>query len=499
MKYFSLTLFLFLQLAIGQGQTKSAPDSLDNDPIVAMLDSLVSLNFLSKVNFSEQRNDCNLPHECKQFSDYEYKTKLKKLNSPIPLDYNEYVRNYIELYANRRPVLTSRVLGLSQLYFPMFEQVFDQQQLPLEFKYLAIVESALNPIAVSPAGATGIWQFMYQTGKMYDLKVNSMIDERRDPYKATQAACKYFKDMYEIYQDWLLVIAAYNCGARNVNKAILRSGGKTNFWQIKKYLPKETQGYVPAFIAVSYVMNYYADYNITVTPPAITFFETDTIAITQHVSFESISSALNIPLQQLHYLNPVYKGNFIPVNEDSKFLTLPSNKVSAFITNSDKIYGMADSEAEKSGLKYQYTTVEKKKTYVVRKGETLTTVARKNDCMATDIKQWNKLKKNAVYPGQKLTIYVTEVQKTLVASTIPSPNDSINPAAPDTTSTIAIAVISEPKMALYEVQKNDTLYSISRKYPKMTIEQLKDLNKEVLGGNPNILRPGSKLKVIAGS
>lgn len=499
MKRLSISLFLILLFASGQAQTKSNSDSLDNDPIAAMLDSLVSLNFLSKINFAEQRNDCKLPKECIQFSEYECKSKLKKLNSPIPLDYNEYVKNYIDLYANRRPVLTSRVLGLSQLYFPMFEQVFDQQQLPLEFKYLAIVESALNPIAVSPAGATGIWQFMYQTGKMYDLKINSTIDERRDPYKSTQAAAKYFKDMYEIYQDWLLVIAAYNCGARNVNKAILRSGGKTNFWQIKKYLPKETQGYVPAFIAVNYVMNYYSDFNISVTPPAITFFETDTVTITQHVTFESLSTALNIPLQQLHYLNPVYKCNFIPLTDETNRLVLPSSKVSAFITNSDKIYGMADEEADRSGLKYQYTTVERKKTYVVRRGETLTTVARKNGCMATDIKQWNRLKKNSVYPGQKLTIYVTEVQKTLIASNIPSPNDSINPAAPDTTSIVTIPEVKEPKMTFYEVQKNDTLYSISRKYPNMTVEQLKDLNKDVLGANPNILRPGSKLKVIAGS
>lgn len=488
-------LFFFISLIGFNSSYSQIPECdefcADSDPIAAMLDSLVSLNFLSRYTFSEQTAPLTLPHAAKYFSDEEYKAKLKKLNSPIPLDYNESVRNYIELYGNRRPALTSRVLGLAQMYFPMFEQTLDQQSLPLEFKYLAIVESALNPTAVSKAGATGLWQFMYNTGKIYDLKITSYIDERRDPQKATLAACKYFKDMFGIYQDWLLVIAAYNCGERNVNKAILRAGGKTNFWQIKRYLPKETQGYVPAFIAVNYIMNYNSDFGIGVTPPAISFYETDTIAVNQHLSFTTVASTLDIPLDEIRYLNPIFKKNFVPYTGDPYQILLPSNKIASFIANADKIYNGSVEDGEKAGLRFQYVTSEKKQLYTVKKGETLASIAKKKDCTIADLKQWNKLKGKSVVPGKQLIVFVTVVEKI----TIP---DSAQAALPDTTS-VQIAseqpetTESHPDYIMYKVQPNDTLFSIARQQ-RVSVEQIKELNKDVLS-NPNKLVPGSVLKI----
>ena len=235
------------------------------DPIVAMLDSLVNINHVirySYLNPDNKQPESTTGFGVPSFSDEEYALRMSRIPTPIRLTYNQSVKNYIDLYSLRRRELTSRIMGLSNLYFPMFEEVLDREGLPLEFKYLSVVESALNPLAVSPMGATGLWQFMFNTGKLYDLKVTSYLDDRKDPYKSTVAACKYFKDMYSIYGDWLLVIASYNCGPGNVNRAINRSGGKTNFWEIEKYLPSETRGYVPAFIAVCYLMNYSREHNL---------------------------------------------------------------------------------------------------------------------------------------------------------------------------------------------------------------------------------------------
>ena len=488
-KYFItvILLFVFAVKIVFAQTTASQKDTLDNDPIVAMLDSLVSLNFMNRCNFPDAKSSVT-PYERVNFSDDIIREKLKKLQSPIPMDYNQYVKMYIDLYSNKRPFLTSKVLGLSKLYFPMFEQILDQQELPLEFKYLAVVESALNPVAVSRAGATGLWQFMYNTGKLYNLNITSYIDERRDPYKATLAACQYFKNMYAIYHDWLLVIAAYNCGERNVNRAILRAGGKTNFWEIKRFLPRETQGYVPAFIAVNYVMGYAADHNIPVTPPIISYYETDTVSITQQVSFEQIASITDVSVDVLHYLNPIYKKNFIPYMGDQSYkIVLPSGKIAVFMANADKIYNKVDSALDK----YEYVTTEVKKIYVVKKEEGLTAVARKNDCLISDIKQWNNMRKNYVVPGQKLVLYETVVQK--IPKNIADTTDAKTAAAVDSTKT-TILNNAGVKYVYHIIQPGDTLYSIAQKYQGITVEQLKEINKIKDGGNN--LTPGMKLKVM---
>ena len=503
MKKITVLLFVFiLSLRISFAQVYSAaqtpaPDTSSYiDPIVATLDSLVSLNCLNKLGYPSQ---CVQNMETFRFvdhSDEEYRALCKKLNSPIPMDYNQYVREYIELYAKKKPYLTARVLGLSQLYFPLFEQVLDQEGLPLEFRNLAIVESALNPIAVSRAGATGLWQFIYTTGKMYGLDISSYIDERRDPYKATLAACQYFKNMYAIYHDWLLVVAAYNCGERNVNKAIARSGGKTNFWEIRKYLPRETRGYVPAFIAVNYVMKYAGDYNIKPTAPAISFYETDTVDVTGYLAFEQIQTATGIEPQLLEYLNPMYKKHFIPSGDVHYKVVLPANKTALFIANAEKLYLANNTDTimvgglpSDSGKQYRYVTKEVKKIHTVKSGDRLASLARMYDCTTSDIKQWNHFRGNAVRPGQKLTVYVTVTEK------IPLQVPAISADTTSAVKPLPSQDLSGIKYVYHTVQPGDTLNSIALQYQGVTAEQLKQLNNIT---DVRRLLPGMQLKVIVG-
>ncbi len=297
-----------------------------------MLDSLKNLKYFEANEFLTDPNKLNVYKYSSDFvpvfEDLVYESRMSKLDAKTPfnLDYNSAVRPYIEMYTSRRRELVSRMLGMAKLYFPLFEEKLDKYDLPLELKHLAIVESALNPNAVSKAGAAGLWQFMYGTGKMFGLNVTSYVDDRRDPYKATEAACKYFKFLYKMFGDWQLVLAAYNGGPGTVNKAIRRSGGKKTYWEIRPYLPKETQGYVPAFIAVNYVMNYTAEHNLYPYKPKNTYFDVDTIQIRQQVSFYQISEVLGIPMEDLDCLNPSYKKRVIPYNETGSTLCIPAVK-----------------------------------------------------------------------------------------------------------------------------------------------------------------------------
>jgi membrane-bound lytic murein transglycosylase D len=516
----------FSQISDSQNKPGEKSEISENDPIVAMLDSLVTQHFLIKsnaLNCNLSNNYCFGTNEIPSYPEEIYQKRLSQLQSPIPLVYNESVRNYIDLYANRKKELTARVLGLSQMYFPMFEQILDQQGLPLEFKYLAVVESALNPTAVSKAGATGIWQFMFNTAKMYSLDINSFIDERKDPYKATYAACEYFKNMYAIYKDWLLVIAAYNCGPGNVNKAIARSGGKRSFWEISKYLPSETRGYVPAFIAVNYVMNYAAEHNINVVPTSISYFETDTVKINKPLSFEFLAGQLDIPLSVLEYLNPSYRRNIIPATGETFNIRLPYNKTSLFASNADFIMRKFAEETSSEDLlpkslaanEAQYISREIKQIHNVKRGEKMSSIDKRYSCSISEIKQWNKIRNNKVSPGQKLIVFVT-VKKKIVPVNIPTPAvmakntpttpdvaaaDSLNNETLTTNKNQekpAIASALPPAKLTYVyhiVQKGDTLWRIANKYKYegVTVEQLKQLNKI---NSSRELRPGTKLKVV---
>ena len=357
-------------------------------------------------NLCSPTSACNVP-------DSVFARRLRQLPSSIKLTYNNQVRNIIEYYIDKSGGRVSVMLGLSKYYFPIFEEILDRYSVPHELKYLVVIESALNPNAVSPAGASGLWQFMYSTGRMYDLRINSIVDDRKDPIKASVAAAKYLKDLYNIYNDWELALAAYNCGPGNVNKAIRRSG-KTTFWGIYDYLPRETRGYVPSYIAACYVMNYYKEHNIT---PAILTkpIATDTVMLRRDIHFEQIADVLNIPYEQIKDLNPQYKQNKIMGSQDSYSLKLPIRYIKDFISLEDSIaeYNKAK-YFEPEWQKKEYTYKNIQLTHKVRSKETWSSIAKRYGVKANDLKKWNGNKKNPPR-GQLLTVNKTvkvEVDKT---------------------------------------------------------------------------------------
>jgi membrane-bound lytic murein transglycosylase D len=512
----ALTMLLFSKVNAQQTDALQPVSESSYDPIAATLDSLVNQNYIQRLSFATggtQQNNFQ-PYEVPSYSDEVYAQRISKIQSPMALVYNQQVREYIDMYAQRKRALTERVMGLAQLYFPLFEQTLDNNDLPLEFKYLSIVESALNPVAKSRVGATGLWQFMLQTGKLYNLKVNSYIDERRDPVKSTQAACEYFKNMYAIYHDWLLVIASYNCGAGNVNKAIARSGGKTNFWEISKYLPNETRGYVPAFIAVTYLMNYSAEHNLNAVPPVISFYEADTVLVDQQVSLRDVAEVIDVPLDLLTYLNPLYKRGVIPEADEPQVLRLPTNKINSYLASLDKLYTpqTPDYTASKESPLTDYITRQVKKYHVVKRGEHLYSIADKYNCSINDIKRWNKFKGTKVYKGQRLMVYVSVKEKAQVSnaskkSSVPSAelksadsalmasknaitNTSTDSSLKNSDTTGSGNQTTDSHYTWYVVQKGDTLYSIARQY-EGTVDEIKSMNNL----STNELKPGTKLKV----
>ncbi|MHB1278122.1 MAG: lytic transglycosylase domain-containing protein, partial [Bacteroidia bacterium] len=299
-------------------------------PILASLDSLTSVLYgtgmLKNTNpVQAEQLDFSPEKDLPQFPGKLIQERMSSLGSEIPLEYNSYVKGFIDLYGRRKVELTSKMMGLAEYYFPIYEEILDRNNLPLELKYLSVVESALNPKATSWAGASGPWQFIYSTGVRYGLTINSYVDERRDVYKSTQAACDYFRDSYELYGDWLLVIASYNCGPGNVNKAIRRSGGKKNFWAIQQYLPRETRGYVPAFVAVTYLMNFATEHGITTTP-ADFYSLVQAVEVDQLLTFEQLAVALDLTTEHIYDLNPHFTKEMVPDIGGSMTVYLPYQK-----------------------------------------------------------------------------------------------------------------------------------------------------------------------------
>ena len=345
-------------------------------------------------------------------SDSVYVERLSRLNNIMELPYNEIVRRCIDLYVDRRRNTVEYMLGLERFYFPMIEQALDENNLPHELKYLAVVESALNPVAVSRAGATGLWQFMLATGKQYGLEINSLVDERRDPLKATYAACEYFKDMYRIYGDWTLVIAAYNCGPGNVNKAIRRAGGSRDYWKIYPFLPRETRSYVPLFIAATYVMNYYAYHHLSPVQTSLPI-ATDTIMVNEEIHFDQIAAVLNIDQAMLRALNPQYKRDIVPGNSKPRAIKLPAIQASAFVELQDSIVQHRRDElftnrtyvATTSGPATTSTASGNYANYRVRSGDSFYTIAKRFPGYShNDLMRINNMRNHRLRVGQIIKV-----------------------------------------------------------------------------------------------
>ena len=341
------------------------------------------------------------------FSDTVYTDRLANLPCVVPMTYNQPVRANIDRYAKQLRHQVSYMLGMMEYYEPLIEQALDVHDVPNELKYLPVVESALNPVAVSRVGATGLWQFMYSTGKLYGLKQNSLVDDRRDPVKSTWAAAKYLRALYDRFGDWSLAIAAYNCGPGNVNKAIYRSGGKTDFWDIYWYLPRETRGYLPAFIAATYIMTYHAEHGICPMESKLPL-ATDTIMVNRLLHFDQIVAVCDIDMETLRGLNPQYKENVIPGKFLPGSLRLPEDKIRDFILSGDSIYNHERdkyfSEEKVKVLKNQATNsgfvIHK-----IRSGESLSTIAHRYRVTIAELKRWNGLKSNNIVAGKTLKIY----------------------------------------------------------------------------------------------
>ena len=402
-----------------------ASADIDNNYILDMLDSLVAAKFFTNYEFTDDSSILNVhnfpPDSIPVYNDSVLIERIESLNqqSIFELVFNKQVRTYINVYSVKRRELASKALGLSEVYFPLFEEYLDKYNMPLELKYLAVVESALNPTANSRAGAKGLWQFMYRTGRVYGLKSNSLVDDRFDPYKATDAACRHLQDLYDIYGNWSLALAAYNSGAGNVNKAIRRAGGVKSYWAVWPYLPRETRGYVPAFIAVMYIMNYAAEHNIYPIQPEIFYAEIDTVIVNDVLSFDQISEMLNVPMDELKFLNPAYKTGIIPTTADNKYiLRLQHQYIASFIDNEKALYAYKTEKGiEKEKLLAEIKKAKERNIHIVRYGESLGLIAQKYRCSVRNLKSWNNLRGNTIDPAQKLVIFAPGYTGQKTAST----------------------------------------------------------------------------------
>ena len=502
-----------------------------NDHIASCVDSLWMKELTSLDLYNDLESDIkniNLDQKV----DYELPTELLKARlkemdskSPFNIEYNPGLENIIKSFLKNRKKSFERLMAVSEYYFPQFEEAFAKQNVPLEIKYLAVVESALNPKAVSRVGATGLWQFMYQTGKQYNLKIDSYVDDRSDPLKASAAAAQYMTNMYKIFGDWDLVLASYNSGPGNVAKAIRRSGGQQNYWNIRKYLPQETQGYVPAFLATMYIYEYHKEHGIRPDRALVKHFATDTIMIKKQMTFKQISDLLDVPVAQLQLLNPQFKLNVIPAYFDSKhFLTLPSEKIAVFTSNEDKIYAYAQHEldqrerpfssrfqaiASSDSLDGETHLVSSTKFHKVRRGDNLSEIADRYNVSMSEIKRWNRLKNNKAPLGRNLKIITSErvasrfkkvkIDTTAIAVNVKTEMATANTLGQvPTKDPLTTKIYREEKVVsfksvtqLYKVRRGDNLGEISDKYG-VSIAEIKKWNKL----KSNNVSLGRNLKII---
>ncbi len=475
---FSLFIFTF-NLSYSQN------DSIENARMIRVIEE--SLDFFYQENNSNNQNYDSIikalnyhSDSVPKFSNEEYCQRLKIMDEMSPFDYvcNEHTLSTIRFFNEKRRGFIRVVLGRSELYFDLFERKLDEYNLPEELKYLAVIESGLRPQVRSRAGAKGLWQFMYKTGRMYGLKQNSYIDERMDPEKATDAACRYLKKLHEIYNDWSLALAAYNAGPGNVNKAIRRSGNKLNYWEIRPFLPRETRGYVPNFIAASYMMKHHALHNIKPVEATVKYSQLDTLCLKKGVHFETIAELLQFKIEDIRTLNPIYKMDYIPKGVNQPYcVTLPLLEIGKLVALEDSLYRFESHKYEvpTPPIPTTNTTTTKtppvnpSKTYYVyhkvRAGETLGSIAEKYKTTVSNIKRLNGLRSSRIYVGQRLKVKKTST-----------------PVRNNTNAT---------SKKYYTVRKGDTFSKIARRYGK-TQTQLKRLNP---GININRLKIGQKIRI----
>ncbi len=411
-------------------------DASRRSGVSELLDSLVTTTYFQDGQFQlstpERSGSDAFPRQfVPQFNDDVYASRIEDLagKSRFKLVYNEHVKGFIRVYAVDKRKQVSKMLGLSRIYFPMIEEKLRQYDIPQEMKYLVIVESGLNPTAVSHAGARGLWQFMGGTGRMYGLSSSSFIEDRYDTYKATVAACEHLRDLYDMFGDWFLVLAAYNSGAGNVRKAIRKAGGATDYWEIWPYLPLETRGYVPAFIAVTYVMNYHDEHNIRAMEPGPLYMDTERVPVKNSLTFEQLRDKIGVPLDDLRFLNPQYKVGLIPAPvSNPNMLRLPRKYVQPFMQKEEELYAYQTVQArereklysmvrdqerqERSGVAQTRT----RKVHVVRRGETLAGVARKYRVPVSQLISWNNLKGSRVKAGQSLVVFKVDGNRSAKSS-----------------------------------------------------------------------------------
>ena len=441
------------------------------------------------------------------FPDTVYIERLARLNTIIKIRYNSVIRNHIHVYTVKKRELFSAILGLKDYYFPMIEDIFDSYGIPAELKYMAIIESALNPNAVSRAGATGLWQFMYSTGRIYGLTINSVVDERRDPVKATHAAARYMKDLYNIYKDWILVIAAYNCGPGNVNKAIRRSGNKKDYWEIYYRLPRETRGYIPGYVAATYAVNYYELHKIRPLP--LNFpVATDTIVVNKDIHLAQISEVMKIPADELRALNPQYRTGLVPGLTKPMSITLPVSHLSDFIDLNDTIRSYKSevylskniSVADPARSTYLPPDVKGKTKllYTVKDGDNLGFISEWYHIGLSDLRYWNNIYRNTIRIGQKLSIFVdpakAEIYSKIDQMSFADKQAMIGKSVQLQAQTLPLFMPdeSEGEYITHTVRYGDTVWDIVKLYDNVTVSDILSLNNI---SDPQKIKVGQKLKI----
>ncbi len=526
---FLLALACLIMLPFRNYAQQGSSDIIKESPdIVGNLDSLVNLWYLKNTAAQRTKNATNVygfrPGQVPEYTDSIYRARIQKMarESGLPFTYNAMVRAFIDLYAVRKRDLVEKMLGLSDYYFPIYEEAFIKYDIPVEIRYLSVVESALNAEAVSRTNAVGLWQFMYSTGRLYRLNVTNFIDERKDPYKSTIASAQYLKDLYNTFGDWFLALAAYNCGPGNINKAIRRSGGKKTFWEIYNYLPLETRGYVPAYIAASYVFTYHREHNLypqSINLPTLI----DTVYVNKEVDFKTLSIVLNTPEELIKNLNPQFKKYHIPADEEHKYeLRLPSAKASLYVQLKDSIFAFqkklypdkifnptyhSESTAVATSDSTKHEVIQNKTPqhvwvyYTLKSKDKLPEVASLFDVSVYYLMRWNNLKNYNVIAGKKLMVYVpaekaSYYQKINIMTTAQKrkllglPSEEIAPRQTPRNNPSKPA--KESEVQYYIVQKGDTLWSIAQRFPGVSVDDIKRANN--LSENHSI-HVGQKIKI----